>query len=40
MDSKQEETMGASYRQLLTWFVAITILFVLFLVALELMSID
>jgi hypothetical protein len=40
VDSKQEETIGASYRRLMTWFVALTILFALFLVALELMSVD
>ena len=32
--------MGASYRELLIWFVVITVLFLLFLVAMELMSVD
>ena len=37
---KQEETMGASYRELLIWFVVLTVLFLLFMVALELFSVD
>jgi hypothetical protein len=40
VDSKQEETMGASYRELLIWFMVLTVLFLLFLVALELFSVD
>ena len=39
-DSKQEETMGTSYRELLIWFVTLTVLFLLFMVALELFSVD
>jgi len=40
-DSEQEEeTMGASYRALLIWLVVITVLFFLFMVAMELMSVD
>lgn len=39
-DSKQEESMGASYRELLIWFVVLTVLFLLALVALELFSVD
>lgn len=40
MDSNEEETMGASYRQLLSWFVVPTALFLLSAVALELISAD
>ena len=32
--------MGASYRELLRWFVVLTVLFLIFLAALELMSAD
>lgn len=32
--------MGASYRELLIWFVVLTALFLLFLVALELFPVD
>ena len=32
--------MGESYRALLSWFVVLTVLFVLFMVALELMSVE
>jgi hypothetical protein len=32
--------MGASYRELLIWFVVLTVLFLLALVALELFSVD
>jgi hypothetical protein len=32
--------MGSSYRELLIWFVVVTVLFVLLLVALELVSAD
>jgi len=32
--------MGASYRELLIWFVALTVLFLLFAVGLELISAD
>jgi hypothetical protein len=39
-DSTLEETMGASYRELLRWFVVLTVLFLLCLVALELLSMD
>jgi hypothetical protein len=40
VDSIEEETMGASYRELLIWFVALTVLFLLCAVALELISVD
>ena len=32
--------MGASYRELLIWFVVLTVLFLLFAVGLELLSAD
>jgi hypothetical protein len=32
--------LGASYRELVRWFVAVTVLLLLFLVALELLSAD
>jgi hypothetical protein len=40
VDSTEEETMGASYRELLIWFVVLTVLFLLSAVALELISVD
>jgi hypothetical protein len=40
VDSNEEETMGASYRQLMIWFVVLTALFLLCAVALELISAD
>ena len=32
--------MGASYRELLIWFVVLTVLFLVFLVGLEVLSAD
>ena len=32
--------MGTSYRELLIWFVSLTVLFLLFMIGLELLSAD